>query len=199
MMAEPVVRDGTTGAGHRLPRAFYDRPALVVAREALGMALVREGPHGRQAGRIVEVEAYDGPQDAASHARSGPNGRARTMFGPPGHAYVYLIYGVHHCLNLVTGPAGYPAAILVRALEPLEGIAGRTNGPGLLCRALAIDRTLDGADLTGTSLWLEDRSLPVRDEDVVACPRVGIAFAGEPWASQPWRLYERGNRWVSKR
>ncbi len=163
------------------------------------MCLVREGAQGRQAGRIVEVEAYDGPEDAASHARSGPNGRARTMFGPPGHAYVYLIYGIHHCLNLVTGPAGYPAAILIRALEPLEGIAGRTNGPGLLCRALAIDRSLDGADLTGDTLWLEDRGLPVRDEDVVERPRVGIAFAGEPWASQPWRLSERGNRWVSKR
>jgi DNA-3-methyladenine glycosylase len=182
-----------------LPHAFYDRPALVVAREALGMVLVRQGPHGRQAGRIVEVEAYDGPADAASHARSGPDGRARTMFGPPGRAYVYLIYGIHHCLNLVTGPAGYPAAVLVRALEPLEGLAERTNGPGLLCRALAIDRALDDADLTGAALHLEDRGLAVGDADVVRRPRIGIHFAGEPWVSQPWRLYERGNRWVSRR
>ena len=186
-------------SGRKLPRAFYDRPALTVAREALGMVLVREGTRGRQAGRIVEVEAYDGPADSASHARSGPSGRARTMFGPPGHAYVSLIYGIHHCLNLVTGPAGYPAAILVRALEPLEGIAERTGGPGLVCRALGIDRSLDGVDLTGDTLWLEDRGLAVRVEDVVERPRIGIAFAGEPWVSQPWRLYERGNRWVSKR
>ena len=184
---------------YKLPRAFYDRPALAVARDTLGMVLVRDGPQGRQAGRIVEVEAYDGPEDAASHARSGPNGRARTMFGPPGHAYVYLVYGIHHCLNLVSGPAGYPAAILIRALAPLEGIAGRANGPGLVCRALAIDRSLDGADLTGDTLWLEDRGLVARDEDVVARPRVGIQFAGEPWVSLPWRLYERGNRWVSRR
>lgn len=182
-----------------LPRAFYDRPALAVARDLLGMVLVRDGPLGRQAGRIVEVEAYDGPDDRASHARSGPTGRARVMFGPPGHAYVYLIYGLHHCLNVVTGPPGYPAAILVRALEPLEGLSERTNGPGLLCRALAIDRRLDGADLTGPDLWLEDRGLAVPDAAVVARPRVGIHFAGEPWAALPWRLYERDNRWVSRR
>ncbi len=183
----------------KLPRAFYDRPALVVARETLGMTLVREGPRGRQAGRIVEVEAYDGPEDAASHARSGPGGRAAVMFGPAGFAYVYLIYGIHHCLNLVTGPEGYPAAVLIRALEPLTGIAERTNGPGLLCRALDIDRRLNGADLTGDTLYLEDHGLAVRDEDVVERPRIGIKFAGEPWISQPWRFYERGNRWVSKR
>ena len=183
----------------KLPHAFYDRPALVVARETLGMVLVREGPRGRQAGRIVEVEAYDGPQDAASHARSGPTGRAAVMFGPAGFAYVYLIYGIHHCLNLVTGPEGYPAAVLIRALEPLTGIAERTNGPGLLCRALDIDRRLNGTDLTGDTLYLEDRGLAVRDEDIVERPRIGIKFAGEPWISQPWRFYERGNRWVSKR
>lgn len=186
--------------GRKLPHAFYDRPALVVAREALGLALVRARPDGRrQAGRIVEVEAYDGPADAASHARSGAGGRAAVMFGPAGHAYVYLIYGIHHCLNLVTGPEGYPAAVLIRALEPVEGIAERTNGPGLLCRALAIDRTLNGTDLAGDVLYLEDRGTPVADADVVERPRIGITFAGEPWISQPWRLYERGNRWVSKR
>ncbi len=182
----------------KLPRAFYDRPALVVARETLGITLVREGPGGRQAGRIVEVEAYDGPEDAASHARSGPRGRAAVMFGPAGFAYIYLIYGIHHCLNLVTGPAGYPAAVLIRAIEPLEGIADRTNGPGLLCRALDIDRRLNGADLEGDAIYLEGRGTPLRDEAVVARPRIGIKFAGEPWISQPWRLYERGGRWVSK-
>ena len=172
---------------------------VAVAREALGKVLVWHGAAGRQAGRIVEVEAYDGPADAASHARSGPRGRAAVMFGPAGHAYVYLIYGLHHCLNLVTGPDGYPAAILIRALEPLEGLAGGTNGPGRLCRALGIDRTHNGLDLAGDRIYLEDRGLAVPDEAVVARPRIGIAFAGEPWISQPWRWYERGNRWVSKK
>jgi DNA-3-methyladenine glycosylase len=182
-----------------VPQAFYDRPALTVARETLGMVLVRQGPAGRQAGRIVEVEAYDGPGDAASHARSGACGRAQVMFGPAGYAYVYLIYGIHHCLNFVTGPVGYPAAILVRGLEPLVGITERTNGPGLICRALAIDRRLNGIPLTSAELWLEDWGQSVANSDVVARPRIGIHFAGEPWASQPWRLYERDNRWVSKR
>lgn len=194
------MREATAGSGRKLVRAFYDRPALAVAREALGMALVRVHPDGRrQAGRIVETEAYDGPEDAASHARSGAGGRARVMFGPAGYTYVYLIYGIHHCLNLVTGPPGYPAAVLIRAIEPLEGIDGRANGPGLLCRALGIDRRFDGLDLTGDTLFLEDRGLAVCDEDMVARPRVGINFAGEPWVSQPWRFYERGNRWVSKK
>ena len=182
-----------------LPHAFYDRPVLIVAREVLGMVLVHQGPQGRQAGRIVETEAYDGPLDAASHARSGPKGRAAVMFGPPGYAYVYLIYGMHHCFNLVTGPANHASAVLIRALEPLDGIAGGTNGPGRLCKVLGIDRALNGLDLTSDDLHLEDRSLPVRDDILVARPRIGIQFAGEPWVSQPWRFYERGNRWVSKK
>lgn len=178
----------TSSPSSPLPRVFYDRPALAVARDLLGMVLAHRGPSGGRAGRIVEVEVYDGPDDRASHARSGPTGRARAMFGPPGHAYVYLIYGLHHCCNVVTGPAGYPAAILIRALEPLDGLAARTSGPGLLCRALGIDRRLDGADLTGDTLWIEDRGLAVPEAAVVAGPRVGIAFAGEPWVSLPWRL-----------
>lgn len=182
-----------------MPVAFYNRPALQVARDLLGMVLVRARPEGTMAGRIVEVEAYDGPDDAASHARSGSNGRAATMFGQPGHAYVYLIYGIHHCLNLVTGPPGYPAAILLRGLEPLEGIGARTAGPGLICRALDIDRALDGIALQGPELWIEDRGLATPSERVIARPRVGIAFAGEPWAMLPWRLYEAGNVHVSKR
>ncbi len=183
----------------KLPHAFYDRPALLVAREALGMVLVWHGEAGTQAGRIVEVEAYEGPEDAASHARSGPGGRAAVMFGAAGYAYVYLIYGIHHCLNLVTGQQGHPAAILIRGLEPLEGIAGGTNGPGRLCKVLGIDRRHNGCDLAGDQMYLEDRGLAVRDEDIVARPRIGIKFAGEPWISQPWRFYERGNKWVSKK
>lgn len=195
--------DGTLGAqatSHTaLPVAFYNRPALEVARDLLGMVLVRDRPDGTMAGRIVEVEAYDGPDDAASHARSGSNGRAASMFGPPGHAYVYLIYGIHHCLNLVTGPPGYPAAILLRALEPLEGISARTAGPGLICQALDIDRALNGIALQGPELWIEDRGLATPPERVVTRQRVGVAFAGEPWATLPWRFYEAENLHVSRR
>ncbi len=184
---------------HRLNRDFYDRPTLVVARDLLGMVLVWQGAGEQRAGRIVEVEAYDGPDDAASHARIGNRGRAAIMFGPAGYAYVYLIYGIHHCLNVVTGPAGYPAAILLRALEPLEGVAAATNGPGRLCKALGIDRRQNGLDLTGDQLYLEDRGLGVTNEAIVTSPRIGIASAGAPATTHPWRLYERGNRWVSKK
>ncbi len=190
---------GENTADLALPHAFYDRPALAVARDTLGKVLVWRGPDGEQTGRVVEVEAYDGPADAASHARSGPQGRAAVMFGRPGFAYVYVIYGIHHCLNLVTGPDGYPAAVLIRALEPLTRITGNTSGPGRLCKVLGLDRTHNGLDLAGDRLYLTDRGLAVDDRDVVARPRIGIAFAGEPWISQPWRLYERGNRWVSAR
>lgn len=195
--AEAVIAQATSHV--TLPVAFYNRPALQVARDLLGMVLVRVHRERTMAGRIVEVEVYDGPHDAASHARSGSNGRAATMFGPPGHAYVYLIYGMHHCLNLVTGPPGYPAAILLRALEPLEGIGARTAGPGLLCRALDIDRALDGAVLQGPELRVEDRGVATPPERIIARPRVGVAFAGEPWATLPWRFYEAGNVHVSKR
>ncbi|HHS96728.1 MAG TPA: DNA-3-methyladenine glycosylase, partial [Chloroflexi bacterium] len=141
----------------RLRREFFDRDTLEVARDLLGRVLVRVLDGERLSGRIVEVEAYIGEDDRASHARFGPTERNAAMYGPPGHAYVYLIYGVHHCLNLVTGPEGFPAAVLIRALEPLEGVeqmrglrGGRpdlTNGPGRLCQALGIDLRFDGADL----------------------------------------------------
>jgi len=182
-----------------LPRSFYERPTTEVAIDLLGRRLVCVRDGVARSGVIVETEAYVGPHDLACHAARGRTPRTEVMFGPPGHAYVYLIYGIHHCLNLVTGPAGYPAAVLIRALEPLEGIDERTNGPGLLCRALDIDRRLNGADLEGDTIYLEDRGTPLHDDDVVARPRIGIKFAGEPWISQPWRFYERGNRWISKR
>lgn len=191
--------DAPAARPRRLPPTFYDRPALQVARELLGMVLVREGPAGRMAGRIVEVEAYAGLDDAASHARTGATGRARSMFGEAGCAYVYMIYGMHHCLNVVTGPIGYPAAILLRGLEPLAGIRSNTAGPGLICRALGIGRELDGTALQGPELWIEDRDRATSPERIVAGPRVGVSFAGEPWATVPWRFYEAGNQHVSKR
>src|SRR5439155_36257 len=131
----------------RLPLAFYARPTLLVAREMLGKILVHLDENGlRRSGRIVETEAYVGPHDAASHARSGPAGRAALMYGPAGVAYVYLIYGMHHCFNAVTEIEGYPGAVLVRAIEPLQN-ADRGGGPALVCRALHIDRTCHGNDL----------------------------------------------------
>jgi DNA-3-methyladenine glycosylase len=193
----------------RIPRAFFDRPTLEVARDLLGARLVRLYEGERLSGRIVEVEAYIGLEDKASHARMGPTARNAAMFGPPGHAYVYLIYGVHTCLNLVTEAEGFPAAVLVRALEPLEGIerqralrGGRplrdlTRGPGRLCQALAIGLDFDGADLCSpeAQLWLEfDRRYP---PEAVACsPRVGVR--GDARAiSVPWRFFVAGSPWVS--
>ncbi len=164
----------------------------------LGQTLVHEVDGQRRAGRIVETEAYVGPSDAASHARSGPSGRAGIMFGAPGVAYVYLIYGVHHCFNAVTEDEGYPGAVLVRAVEPTEAAQGeRASGPGLVCRALRIDRGCNGLDLTASEVRLE-AGLPIPDHDVRVGPRVGVPFAGE-WATLPWRLWVAGSPHVSGR
>ena len=194
-----------------LERAFYDRPALEVARGLIGLTLVRRSAAGAVAGRIVEAEAYIGTEDRASHASRGQTRRNAAMFGPPGHAYVYLVYGMHWCLNLVTGPEGLPAAVLLRAVEPLEGIehmrerrtkARRdvqlTSGPGRLCQAFAIDGTMDGADLCApdAELFVEDRGRRART--IVATPRVGVDYAGE-WAARPFRLYEHESPVVSVR
>jgi len=190
-----------------LPRGFYARSAVTVAPDLLGQILVRELDGRRLSGRIVEVEAYLGSEDAASHAFRGPTPRNRSMFGPPGHAYVYLIYGVHHCLNIVTGPEGDGQAVLIRALEPLEGIdlmrAHRggvpdrqlTNGPGKLCQALAIDRRLDGHDLClGETLWLEPGPRP--EAPICTGPRVGVR--GDDLAlNRAWRFYLQNNPFVS--
>ncbi|MHB8878095.1 MAG: DNA-3-methyladenine glycosylase, partial [Myxococcaceae bacterium] len=129
----------------KLPRDFYDRPALEVARALLGKTLVLQTGHGRRAGRVVECEAYVGEHDLASHSSKGRTPRTETMFGPPGFAYVYLVYGMHHCFNVVTCAEGKAAAVLVRAVEPLYGIGplARTDGPGRVCKAMGIDRSLD--------------------------------------------------------
>ena len=188
------------GPGGRLPRAFYARPALTVAPELLGLWLVHDGPAGRLAGRIVEVEAYVGVDDLASHASKGLTERTSVMFGPPGHAYVYLIYGLHHCFNVVTDSDGEAGAILVRALEPAADVPGRTDGPGRLCRTLGIDRTHNTLDLTAEAwgpLWLERRPGPPVPE-VATSPRIGIDYAGE-WAARPWRFYVPGSRSLSAR
>ena len=178
-------------------RAFYARPTLVVARELLGRTLVHVTPDGvRRSGRIVETEAYVGPHDAASHARSGPKGRAALMFGQAGVAYVYLIYGMHHCFNVVTETNGYPGAVLVRAIEPLENVEGRGNGPALVCRGLHIDRACNGLDLTSSDLFVEHAE-PVSDAEVRVGPRIGVDYAGE-WAAHPWRFWLADSPHVSR-
>lgn len=194
----------------RLDRSFFARDTLEVARDLLGRRLVRIVEGRRVSGRIVEAEAYVGEEDEASHASPGLTKRNASMYGPPGHAYVYLIYGMYHCFNVVTGRRGFPAAILIRALEPDEGLEvmrerrdhrpdeALTSGPGRLCEALAIDLRFDSADLCAVeaSLFLEVGE-PIPDERVAASPRVNVR--GDTAAlSVPWRFYVEGNRYVSR-
>jgi DNA-3-methyladenine glycosylase len=184
------------GGAARLPRSFFARDARVVARALLGKVLVRVDRGVRRAARIVETEAYHGARDRASHARFGPTPRARVMFGPPGVAYVYVIYGISHCVNVVTGPEGLPSAVLIRAAEPIEGCLHSTRGPGNLCRALGIRReTDDGRDLEGGVLFVEDAPRP--RERILRTPRVNVHHAGA-WAAKPWRFVLEGSPWASR-
>jgi DNA-3-methyladenine glycosylase len=180
----------------KLPRSFYDRDAATVARDLLGCALVHVTPEGTRVGRIVEVEAYLGPHDLAAHSARGLTPRTRVMFGPPGHAYVYLIYGMHNCVNVVTQAEGLASAVLLRALEPVHGISGRTQGPGLLCKAMDIDRRLNGQDLLGDELYVA--ALPPQGRiSIVKRPRIGVDYAGH-WARRLLRFYIKGNAYISK-
>jgi DNA-3-methyladenine glycosylase len=189
----------------RLPRSFYVRPTCEVAIDLLGRRLVRVRDGGVSGdtiavATIVETEAYVGPDDRASHASRGRTKRNEVMFGPPGHAYVYLIYGRYNCLNAVTEPLGFPAAVLIRAAEPVTGVAQPTSGPGRLCRALDIDRSFNGECLAGERLFIDAGDRPVNvarpDSPIGAGPRIGVAYAGE-WADRPWRYWIAGNPWVS--
>ena len=169
-----------------LGRAYYNRSTLDVARSLIGKHLVRQTSNGLLSGRIVETEAYIGPEDLACHASRGRTARTDVMFGPAGVAYVYLIYGMYHCLNVVTEREGYPAAVLIRAVEETES-ASLIDGPGRVCRFFDIDRQLNRWDLTQRErLWLEDRSERVENE-VLASPRIGVDYAGE-WAAKPFRF-----------
>lgn len=172
-----------------LSRAYFARPTVQVARGLLGKYVVRDVDATILAGRIVEVEAYVGPEDRASHASRGRTPRAAVMFGPAGIAYVYLVYGMHHCFNVVTERDGYPAAVLIRAVvansvtPPLL-----LDGPGKVSRFFRIDRSLNGLDVTrGRFLWLEDRGERVQSSEIVALPRIGVDYAGD-WAKKPWRF-----------
>jgi DNA-3-methyladenine glycosylase len=206
--------------GSTLPRSFYERSAIPVARELLGALLVRRFAGGRLAGIILETEAYQGEEDKACHARAGRTPRTQVMYGPGGHAYVYFTYGAHWMLNVVTEPTRTPAAVLIRGIQACEGIEtmdrlrpipplrratlpglnwlpspqGWTDGPAKLCQALAITGALNGVDLTDPTgeLWIEaGESLP--DAQVSLGPRVGIDNVPEPWRSIPWRFLARLN------
>jgi DNA-3-methyladenine glycosylase len=193
-------------ARRRLSRAWFDRPAPEVAADLLGCELLRTFPAAeRRRVRIVETEAYEA-EDPASHSFRGFSSRSATMFGPPGHLYVYLIYGIHHCLNVVTGPPGHGAAVLVRAAEPLEGGDGMAHardtcdprswcsGPGKLAQALELDLSWDGCDVLGSGdvRLLAGDGLPA--DAIERGPRVGIG-AGR---AMPWRFVERGSPWASR-
>lgn len=178
-----------------LPRSFYARGTLTVARELLGMHLIRADGALRREGRIVEVEAYKGPSDLAAHSSKGRTQRTEVMFGPAGHAYVYLIYGFWNCLNVVTAREGIPHAVLIRGLEPVRDVSDTTHGPGLLCRAMNIDRALNGEDLLGPRLWIENPR-DYRPPRVVRATRIGVDYAGD-WAKKPWRFYDGDSIHVS--
>lgn len=193
----------------RLDRAWFDRPAAVLARDLLGARLVHESVDGGVGGRIVEVEAYEGPEDLAAHSSRGQTARNATMFGPPGHCYVYLVYGLHHCVNIVAGPGTKPEAVLIRALEIDEGrelarlrrgprasSLRLASGPGNVGQALGMDRSLDGTDLLSGPVRLEPRRGPM--PEVRSGPRIGVDYAGA-WAARPLRHWIADDPHVSRR
>ena len=180
----------------KLSRDFYAPGTLSIARDLIGMHLVHNDGGTLRVGRIVETEAYMGPQDLAAHSARGRTARTEVMFGEPGHAYVYFIYGVWYCLNIVTAPEGVPHAVLLRALEPVSGLEDKTWGPGLLCRAMNINKRLNGIDLLGDELWLERPPSPVKRPRIARATRIGVDYAGD-WAKRPWRFYDRDSPYVS--
>jgi DNA-3-methyladenine glycosylase len=179
----------------KLPREFYSRRTLTVARELIGLHLVRLHRGKKLIGRIVETEAYQGPQDLAAHSARGPTDRNAVMFGPPGFAYVYLIYGMWNCVNVVTREQGVPHAVLIRAVAPVANLKHKTWGPGLLCKAMYIDRALNGADLCGNTLWIEAPTERLRHK-VARAPRIGVDYAGD-WRHKEWRFFAKDSPYVS--
>jgi len=191
----------------KLPRAFYQQSTIDVAKQLLGKYLVRQHAEGLTVGRIVETEAYVGPQDLACHASKGRTARTEVMFGPAGHAYVYFIYGFYYMLNLVTERQDHPAAVLIRAAEPvtgldlmkarrrLEKLRDLASGPGKLCQAFAIDRSLNGADLCDGILYIEDHG--ELQPKFQATPRIGVDYAGK-WKDKRYRFFVRGSDFVSR-
>jgi DNA-3-methyladenine glycosylase len=181
----------------KLPREFYDRDTIIVAKELLGKFLVHVSSGIERVGKIVETEAYLGPHDLAAHSAKGRTERTKVMFGPPGHAYVYLIYGIYHCMNVVTEPEGHASAVLLRAIEPVKNINGRTQGPGLLCRAMEIDRHLNAHDLLSENFFI---AAPAKSElfSTIKRPRIGVDYA-KHWAKRHLRFYIKDNPFISRR
>lgn len=199
--------------GSLLERAFFAREPETVARDLLGVWLMRSTDGGLAGGPIVETEAYAGPEDHASHSRAGRTRRTEPMFGPVGHAYVYLVYGMHECLNVVAYHSAPAGAVLIRAIEPRVGVElmrgrrGRATdadvrlaaGPARLCQALGVTRAFNGHDLTtGDGLWLADRRAG-EAVDIGVGTRIGVEYATEGWAERPWRFWIAGNAAVSRR
>jgi len=203
------VTRAPAGVAIATDRAWFDRPAAEVAVDLLGSRLVHASANGVVGGRIVEVEAYQGPEDLAAHSARGRTPRNAVMFGPPGHLYVYLIYGLHHCLNVVAGPGDKPEAVLIRALELDQGIEvarrrrGATvvdrrlaAGPGNVGQALGVDRRLNGADLIDGPVQVEPRLGPA--PRVSRGRRIGVAYAGG-WAARPLRFWITDDPHLSRR
>ncbi|MGH7847302.1 MAG: DNA-3-methyladenine glycosylase [Candidatus Binatia bacterium] len=181
----------------KLPRGFYNRDTTRVAHELLGKYLVRKTNGIKRIGRIVEVEAYLGPHDLAAHSARGRTERTEIMFGPPGHAYVYMIYGMYFCMNVVTEEEGHASAVLLRALEPVLNVTHKTSGPGLLCRAMEIDKRLNGHDLESDDFFIAAGDGQQKYE-FVARPRIGVEYARK-WAKKPLRFYLKNNSFVSRK
>jgi DNA-3-methyladenine glycosylase len=181
----------------RLDREFYDRDTVIVARELLGKYLVHLSEGLERIGRIVEDEAYLGSHDLAAHSSKGLTQRTKVMFGPPGVAYVYMIYGMYDCMNVVTEREGHGSAVLLRAIEPVKNVDGRTQGPGLLCKAMRIDRRLNGHDLVSDDFYI---GAPPNNEPftIVNRPRVGVDYA-KHWRRRLLRFYIKGNPFISKK
>jgi DNA-3-methyladenine glycosylase len=206
--ADPVA----TATFRPLERSFFERHTEEVARDLLGIWVVRSTPEGLGGGPIVETEAYGGPTDLASHSRAGLTRRTTPMFGEVGHAYVYLVYGMHECLNVVAYSGAAAGAVLIRAIAPVLGVdairarRGRPTdptdrlcaGPAKICQGLAVGRSFDGHDLTsGEGLWLA-RAEGLAPSEIAVGPRIGVDYAGE-WAAKPWRFWLVGSRSVSRK
>lgn len=181
----------------KLTREFYDRDTIVVAKELLGKFLVHVVNGIERIGKIVEVEAYLGSHDLAAHSAKGLTPRTKVMFGPPGHSYVYMIYGMYYCMNVVTEREGHAAAVLLRAIEPIKNIEGKTKGPGLLCQAMDIDKRLHGHDLESEHFYVlaSEDEVPFK---IVKRPRIGVDYA-KHWARRLLRFYIKDNPFVSKK
>ncbi len=181
----------------KLPRTFYERDTVTVARELLGKYLVHHDGELERIGRIVEVEAYLGQHDLACHSSKGLTKRTEVMYGPAGYTYVYLIYGMYYCTNIVTETEGIGSGVLLRAIEPVKNITGRSQGPGLLSKAMHIEKQQNRHDIVSDTLYVGEipNQSPV---SIVERPRIGVHYAKE-WAEKLLRFYIEGNAFISKK